>query len=313
MNIQFWGVRGSLPTPITPQQIQSKIMAAIQRITPEDIESAETRERFLSSLPEWIYGTTGGNTPCVVITDGDTKVILDCGTGLRVYGKSENNALPQNKHYHILLSHFHWDHIQGIPFFDPAYDPKAVIDFYSPYPAAKEILEKQMERPYFPVSFDSLTPNFNFHEIKRGNEFKIGEMTVNFCKMSHPGNSYSYAFSKNGKKFVYATDVELKSSDFDDNEQIAAVFKNADAVVLDSQYTVEEAFKKVNWGHSAFCYAIDFAVHWNIKELYLFHHEPTYDDKKLASILQAARWYAQYINHADIKIHLAKESKSFDL
>ncbi|MCQ2573307.1 MAG: MBL fold metallo-hydrolase [Treponema sp.] len=311
MDISFWGVRGSLPTPITPQQIQSKIIAAVQRITPADIESAETRQKFLSNLPEWIFGTTGGNTPCVVITDGNTKIILDCGTGLRVFGKEEMKT--NNHNYHILLSHFHWDHIQGLPFFDPAYCKDTNIDFYTPFPAAKQLLEKQMSKPYYPVTFDSFTKNFNFHTIQRGETFTIGDIQVDFCKMSHPGNSYSYAFSKNGKKVVYATDVELKSQDFDRNEQSEKVFKDADAIILDSQYTVEEAYKKVNWGHSAFCYAIDFAVHWNIKELYLFHHEPTYDDKKLSSILQAARWYAQYINHSDIKIYLAKESKSFTL
>ncbi|MCQ2597968.1 MAG: MBL fold metallo-hydrolase [Treponema sp.] len=315
MDIQFWGVRGSLPTPLTPQQIQSKIIAAVQRITPADIESTESREKFISSLPEWIFGTTGGNTPCVVINCGDTKVILDCGTGVRVYGKAENRPDNDNFNYHILLSHFHWDHIQGLPFFDPAYMPKSKIDFYSPFPAAKKLLQNQMKRPYYPVPFESFTKDFNFHTIRRGEEFKIGDMTVNFCKMSHPGNSYSYAFTdpESKKKFVYATDVELKSQDFEENEQTIKVFKDADVIVLDSQYTVEEAYKKVNWGHSAFCYAIDFAVHWNIKELYLFHHEPTYDDKKLSSILQAARWYAQYIDHADIKIHLAKESKKIHL
>ena len=88
---------------------------------------------------------------------------------------------------------------------------------------------------------------------------------------------------------------------------------NADVIVIDSQYTVEEVYRKENWGHSAFCYAIDFAVYWNIKKVYLFHHEPAYDDKKLNSILQAARWYAQYINHSDIKIELAKEDMEFEL
>ena len=85
------------------------------------------------------------------------------------------------------------------------------------------------------------------------------------------------------------------------------VFKDADCLVIDSQYTAEEAYRKQNWGHSAFCYAVDFAVHWGIKHVYLFHHEPTYDDKKLYSIVQAARWYAQYIAHNDMTIELAEE------
>ena len=309
MYIKFWGVRGSVPASLTPQQIQSKIIAAVQRITPKDLESQESRQKFVSSLPPWIFGTIGGNTPCLELQSKDTSLILDCGTGIRALGKTNSEI----KHYHILLSHFHWDHIQGLPFFDPAYDKNTTIDFYSPWPAAKRLLQEQMKKPFFPVSFDSLTKNFNFHTIRPGCDLKIDDLTINICKMTHPGNSYSYAVTENGKKFVYATAVELKSKDFDRDENTEKVFKNADVIVLDSQYTVEEAYKKQNWGHSAFCYAIDFAVHWNIKELYLFHHDPTYDDKKLSSILQAARWYAQYINHSEIKINLAIESREIVL
>ena len=97
------------------------------------------------------------------------------------------------------------------------------------------------------------------------------------------------------------------------DRKINMYLSNADAIVIDSQYTVEEVYRKENWGHSSFCYAIDFAVYWNIKKVYLFHHEPAYDDKKLNSILEAARWYAQYINHSDIEIYLAKESQEIVL
>lgn len=307
MKIQFWGVRGSIPAPLTPQQIQSKIIAAVQRITPKDIEDSDSRERFISNLPSWIFGTTGGNTPCITITSGKTKIICDMGTGLRGYGKSAG-CVDGDHVYHIFQSHFHWDHIQGLPFFDGAFMKDSTINFYSPLPAARRILEKQMERPYFPVPFSSFTENFNFNTLKKGKTVEIDGIKINWVAMSHPGNSFSYSFEKDGKKFVYATDVELKTADFVKNDETIPVFMGADAIVLDSQYTVEEAVRKVNWGHSAFCYAIDFACFWNIKEVYLFHHEPTYDDKKLHSLLQAARWYAQYINRTDIKIHLAKES-----
>ena len=312
MKIQFWGARGSIPAPLTPQQIQSKIIAAVQRITPKDIENSDSRERFISSLPSWIFGTTGGNTPCTVITDGPTKIILDMGSGLRAYGKSQG-CLEGLRKYHIFSSHFHWDHIQGLPFFDPAFMKDSEIHFYSPFPKAKQILQNQMKRPYFPVPFEAFTENFNFHLLKPRKSIELEGFTVNWCTMAHPGNSFAYSFEKDGKKFVYATDVELRTVDFVKDERTMPVFENADCIVVDSQYTVEEACRKVNWGHSAFCYAIDFAVFWNIKHVYLYHHEPTYDDKKLHSILQAARWYAQYINRSDIKIHLAKESREIIL
>ena len=307
MRIHFWGVRGSIPTPITPQQIQAKITAAVQRITAKDIATEDARERFITSLPSWLYGTTGGNTPCVEIkTDGGQEIVLDAGSGLRVMGKK--GVKPADNHYNLFFSHFHWDHLQGLPFFDAAYNPKAVIDVYSAFPASERLLREQMKRPYFPASFDTFTKNFHFHTVSPGTSFTVGGLTVTCCKMSHPGNSYSFAFTENGRKFVYATDVELSQKDFTRTPARAAVFENADCVVLDSQYTVAEAYQKENWGHSAFCYAIDFAVHWNIKSVYLFHHEPMYDDKKLNSILLAARWYAEYIEHAEMQIYLATET-----
>ncbi|MCR4579756.1 MAG: MBL fold metallo-hydrolase [Treponema sp.] len=311
MKVRFWGVRGSLPAPLTPDQIQSKIMAVIQRATPADLESAESRAKFVSSLPSWIYGTTGGNTSCVEIQAGKTEIILDAGTGIRVLGKSPNK--PADNHYHLLFSHFHWDHIQGLPFFDPAYNPNSTFDVYSAVENTRELLRKQMFQPYYPVPFEAFTKNFNFHQVFPGTAFKINDVVVNTCPMSHPGTSHSFSFEYKGAKFVYATDVELKADDFKKTKEAEAVFGGADAIVIDSQYTVEESYRKENWGHSAFCYAVDFAIFWNIKKLFLFHHEPTYDDKKLNSILQAARWYARYIEHSDMEINLAKESLELDL
>ncbi|MBQ9238564.1 MAG: MBL fold metallo-hydrolase [Treponema sp.] len=312
MKVHFWGVRGSVPTPLTPQQVQSKIMAAIQRVTPHDIVSEDARARFINNLPPWLFGTTGGNTPCVQLSGDDgTEVILDAGSGLRAMGKSVSP--PPSKKYYLLFSHYHWDHIQGLPFFDHAYNPDMTFEVYSAFPAAKKILARQMYRPYYPVSFESLTKNFIFHCIKPGELFRIGCFDVCCCKMSHPGNSYSYAFKCNGKHFVYATDVGLSQKDFARTPEHVAVFENADVIILDSQYTVAEAHEKENWGHSAFCYAIDFAIHWHIKDVYLFHHEPTYDDRKLNAILTAARWYAHYVEHSGLSVFIAQEGKEIEL
>ena len=148
LNIHFWGVRGSIPAPLSPQQIQSKIMAAVQRIKPEDLTNQETRAKFISNLPSWIFGTIGGNTPCIEIIHNNTDIILDAGTGLRVLGKNRKN----NNHFHILFSHFHWDHIQGLPFFDPIFNPKTTLDIYSPWKETEEFLTKQTEEPFSPPS-----------------------------------------------------------------------------------------------------------------------------------------------------------------
>jgi len=311
VKIHFWGVRGSLPTPLTPQQVQSKIMAVVQRIQPDDLKSIESRGKFIASLPDWIYGTAGGNTACVQVKTLGNELIFDAGSGIRVYGKSK--LTPADKHYNLFFSHFHWDHIQGLPFFDGAYDPSSKLDIYSPWSETEAFIRAQMEKPYYPVTFDSFTKNITFHQTSPQEIIQIGKTKIASCKMNHPGDSYSYAVFENDKKFVYATDVELKAQNFNFSDNAELVFKNADCIILDSQYTVEEAYRKENWGHSAFCYAVDFAIHWNIKKLYLFHHEPTYDDKKLNSILQAARWYAQYIEHSEIEIYLAREDQEIEL
>ena len=311
MLIHFWGVRGSLPTPLTPQQVQSKIMAAVQRVTADDIKDEEARARFVSSLPSWIFGTAGGNTTCVEVKSAGNELIFDAGTGLRLFGKSGN--LPKDKKYNFFFTHFHWDHIQGFPFFDAAYDPESEFNIYSALENTKAVLEEQMNQPYYPVPFTALTKKMNFMTLNPGAPINIGDTQIVCCPMSHPGTSYSYAVIEGNKKFVFATDVELRSKDFDSSPIMERVFKGADCIVIDSQYTAEEAYRKQNWGHSAFCYAVDFAVHWGIKNVYLFHHEPTYDDKKLYSILQAARWYAQYIAHEDINLQLAKEDMEIQL
>lgn len=312
MNIRFWGVRGSIPSPLTPEQVQKKIADVVDRITLKDIETPEAKKEFLDSLPNWLKSSAGGNTPCIEITGSKgTKLILDAGSGLRVLGK--NGTPPEDFHYNLFFSHFHWDHIQGLPFFDHAYNPKAVFDVYSPFEDMEKYLSEQMVPPYYPVKFDALTRNFNFHVIKTGESFKVGEFTINCVEMSHPGKSYSYLIEEDGKKFVYATDVELGAKDFILDSELSKVFKDADILILDSQYTVEEALKKVNWGHSAFCYAIDFALSWNAKKLYLFHHEPTYDDQKLNSILDSAKWYADYVGHDNMEVLIAVEGQEITL
>jgi phosphoribosyl 1,2-cyclic phosphodiesterase len=141
----------------------------------------------------------------------------------------------------------------------------------------------------------------------------IGPASIAFKKMNHPGDSYSYVVSHDGKRFIYATDVELTPSDFAPNEENINFFKDADLIVLDSQYTLGEAIEKYNWGHTAFSMAVEFAVNWGIKHLVLFHHDPTYDDRKLYGILQSARWYLQRMDAKGIKISLAVEGLEISL
>ena len=313
MRIRFWGVRGSLPAPLHPSQIKNKIASILEQVRPEDVQNAESRKRFLAGLPPWLFGTVGGNTPCISLSFGNPEelIVFDCGSGMRELGVASSNEAIKPAKYHVLFSHFHWDHLQGLPFFNPAYDPSVAIDFYSPKSGLEQILEGQMNTPYFPVKLESMASKKNFYRLE--SPLTIGGLSIRYKRMNHPGDSFSYMVSENGKRFIYATDTELSIADFMQNEENTGFFQGADLIVLDSQYTLGEAIDKYNWGHSAFSLAVDFAANWGIKRLVMFHHDPAYDDRKLYSIIQSARWYLDRMNIKGMELSLATEGLEISL
>jgi phosphoribosyl 1,2-cyclic phosphodiesterase len=307
MLVRFWGVRGSLPSPIKSSGIKAKMAAILDQMVPEDLESAESKAHFLAGLPPWLYGTVGGNSLCISVDiEGfNEPIVFDCGSGVREMGLACADQNPAPERYHIFFSHFHWDHVLGFPFFNSAYNPQVNMEFYSPQSGMEEFLTGMMKDPYSPIRIEEMQSHKNFHLLE--GPLSVGPVTIAFRKLNHPGGSYAYMLSHNGKRFIYATDVELSSEDFLMNEENSFFFKDADIIVLDSQYTLGEAIDKNNWGHSAFSMSVEFAVNWGIKHLVLFHHDPTYHDEKLYGILQSARWYLQHMGAKETEISLAVE------
>lgn len=320
MNVHFWGVRGSIPAPLTPIQIQNRIAAVVQRISEKDVRDADSRERFLASLPKWLFGTVGGNTSCVEVetSSGDT-IILDAGSGLRelAVNIAERKQCPQGQTFHIFFSHFHWDHVQGLPFFSPAFNPANRIIFYSTNADLRNILTRQMESPYFPVPFEGpggFRSSLEFVHLDDEQEgIRIGDTTITWYGMDHPGGCVAYRIEDAGKVFIYATDTELNRENFVKNDTNSRFFSGADAVVMDSQYTMNEALQKEGWGHSSFSMTVDFALNWGFKKLLLFHHEPTYSDKKLFTVRQSATWYSNYSDTGHVEIEIACEGMELTL
>ena len=312
MLVRFWGVRGSLPAPLSSALVKSKISAVLERIRPADLESADSRERFLAGLPSTLYGTVGGNTPCVEVVTGEgERLVFDAGTGIRHLGLAAVLEQPAPSRYRLFFSHFHWDHLQGLPFFQPAYDPSVTIDFFSPEENLEEKLRGQMREPYFPIDFDLTASKKAFFHMRE--PVRFGNATVAFHKLNHPGSSFSFSVSEGLRRCIYATDTELTPEDFIRNDENAGFFGGADALIIDSQYTLGEAIEKYNWGHSAFSLALDFASIWGIHKVYLFHHDPAYDDKKLGAILQSARWYVDHLSIRGVEVYLATEGTEIRL
>lgn len=314
MKIRFWGVRGSYPTPMTPDILRGKISAVVQRIKPEDLESSETRELFLSKLPEWLFGTPGGNTPCLECQlDDGSCLIFDAGTGIAEFSRHlarDNRGLQI---FHLFFSHFHYDHIQGLPFFGQAYNPAVQLHLYSPEPEGGSILSRHMQHPFFPVTMeDKMTPHRAFHDLSKNDGCHIGGAVIDWYRLNHPGRAYAYRIRHDGKTFIYASDVELQECDFPENARGQTFFKDADVLVMDTMYTLGEAIDKYNWGHSSFSLGVEFAIKWGIKKLVLFHHEPKYEDRQLYANLHTAQWYAQR-QKSTIQIALAEEGMELDV
>lgn len=316
MRIHFWGVRGSIPSPLSPSQIENRIAAIVQRITPRDIETPDSRQRFISALPQWLNGTVGGNTSCIEVetSSGDT-ILLDAGSGIREYGLFEAARLRScrdngGRTYHIFLSHFHWDHIQGLPFFPQAYNPANRLCFYSTNPDMENLLYEQMKAPFFPVPMSFFNASLEFHHLSAENDsIRIGSARIAWRKVNHPGGCTSFSITDEGKKCIYATDTELAQEDFHRTEENCAFFGKADMLIIDAQYTMSEALEKSGWGHSYFSLSVDFAATWNIRKLFLFHHEPTYTDKKIYSLRQSAQWYLDYVGNSVPEILVAREGE----
>ncbi len=316
MKVRFWGVRGSLPTPVSNQQYTEKIRRILDLASKADLSSPHLRETFIRELPFTERVLIGGNTACVEVRADDKLIILDMGSGLVKLGnylnKYEQN--DRNLDIHIFMSHTHWDHINGFPFFKPGFLPQNTITFYSPHPNLKERLEYQQDFRFFPISLNHMASNKVFVTLEKNSEITLGDVAIQNILQYHPGDSFGYRISHNNKSFVYATDSEYKNLSSDFITKHKAFIRDTDLLIFDAQYTMEEALHKEDWGHSSAMQGIDFAVSCGVKKLALFHHEPDNDDYTIYSMLKRAVEYkrANYPN-SSLQLILAHEELIVDL
>lgn len=317
MKVYFWGSRGSLSVSLTANQVRSKIATAIRTIFHYKLHEDDDIEKFIDEkLPFAVRGSYGGNTSCVEIRGGEEFILCDAGTGLRDFG---NNILASgkgaNKIYHIFLSHTHWDHIQGFPFFAPAYIPGNLINIYSFHSDFEHILRAQQQSTTFPVPLDCMQADKRFIHLEPDREYNIAGFIVSGIKQQHPGDSYGWCFKKEGKKIVYATDSEHQEDVWGDEKKVLNFFRHADLLIFDAQYSfLDSAHIKENWGHSSNILGVELAVAAGVSQLCLFHNEPLCDDEKLDKFLQNTRDYlAIYSESSHLKIDLAFDGLELDV
>jgi diguanylate cyclase (GGDEF)-like protein len=262
MQVRFWGTRGSIAAP------------------------GPDTARF------------GGNTSCVEVRASDgTVIVLDCGTGARELGLHLAQTMPQPIRLHLFIGHTHWDHIQGFPFFVPAFLPGSELNIYAPLGfqrGLEEAMAGQMEYSYFPVKMRDLRSRIHFTELDEG-FFRVGGVLVETQFLNHTAPTVAYRMTSDGATIAYATDHEPfwnasgRVSQHPGDERHIAFLKGANLVIHDAQYTDAEYRDKVGWGHSSIEYAVDVALAAGVERLVLFHHDPAHDDAMMEQMEAMAR------------------------
>jgi phosphoribosyl 1,2-cyclic phosphodiesterase len=298
MRITFWGTRGSLPTPLSAREVRAKIHSALVLARSHHFADEHAVEEFIEhDLPFDVKGTFGGNTSCVQLDAGDTEyVVCDAGSGLRVFGNAvlEQHGAGTPQTYHIFMSHLHWDHIMGFPFFVPAYIKGNVIRIYGCHPNMRAAFERQHGTPSFPVPFGLLGATVEFIDLEPGMPESLAGFTVTAAKQQHGGDSYGFRFERDGKTVVYATDSEHRFATREDERPFLNLFRAADVLIFDAMYSLGDAVSmKEDWGHSSNVIGVELAQRAGAKHLVLFHHEPIYDDAMIDRVLSDARRYQE--------------------
>ena len=301
MKVHFKGTRGSLPTAPTAQEIEEKIVASLMAARGRDLRSErQIREFVTTKLNFRTRSHWGGNTPCVHVETGSKEyLILDGGSGLRALGKELMAKKVSGAVFHIFLSHFHYDHVQGIPFFAPAYAPSNQVIFHGGHKGIEKFLREQMREPYFPINFDTFGAKISFEEHQTNDEINVCDSRITLFKQNHPGVSYGYRIENKKSTLVYSTDCEHTNEAHFKNYPFLDFIRGADLLIFDAPYTLSESIgNREHWGHSSNVMGVELAARADVKKLAIFHHDLNATDEQISEFFSHTRKFLQGTRHA---------------
>jgi ribonuclease BN (tRNA processing enzyme) len=293
MDVKFWGTRGSIPTPLSSSALRQKFRRVLEGAAGLDLTDGNVVERYLERLPFELQYTVGGNTTCLEIRSGDQLLILDAGSGMRLLGLDlmQKGFAKGNQRADILITHTHWDHMQGFPFFPPAFIPNNHFTFSSPFADLAERFNQQQHAYFFPVPVSYMSARLEFNLISENKWHQIGNFRVYPIRLSHPGVTYGYRIEDGHSCLVMATDSEYQRVDRASTERYVEFFREADLLIFDAQYTLTQALDRLDWGHSTAMMGAELSHRAQVKRLALFHHDPNSSDEEVWSAKEQAEAY----------------------
>jgi phosphoribosyl 1,2-cyclic phosphodiesterase len=318
MRLRFWGTRGSIPVALTAADMRDRLAQALVQASGRTFATYEEAHAFASSELDFsLTHTFGGHTPCMEIDiASDEYFVCDMGSGARPFGAhvlARQGGRPAT--VNVLMSHVHWDHIMGFPFFGPAYAPGTKIRIHGCHDVLEHAFRLQQSPPCFPVEFDQLGAAIEFVKLEPDRPHTVSGITVTPHLQLHSGDSYGYRFEHAGKVAIYSTDSEHKLEDRAEAEAFAKFFRDADAVVFDAMYALADAISvKADWGHSSNIVGVELCQMARAKHLVLFHHEPANDDATLEGLLKEARRFEE-LTRTDqgLRVSAAYDGMEIDL
>jgi len=295
LKVQFWGVRGSAPSPPDSIDLEKRLRSILKITNNKQFVEEKSIDNFIDSLPNELRYFVGGNTACVHVQVAGKHLIFDAGSGIRKLGELlMRSQFGEGKGTaHIFISHTHWDHISGFPFFSPAYVSGNHVLIYGVHNGLEYRFGNQQEDEYYPISLSAMGANIEFVQLRKEETIDLDGIKITNKMLNHPGGSFGYRVDFNGKSIVYATDSEYTNLTKTKIDSYLQFFKNADILIFDGQFTVDELVEKENWGHSTLIQGINFAHEANVRHLVLFHHDPSYSDEKLYEMINEGRQYTK--------------------
>ncbi|MGK5085356.1 MBL fold metallo-hydrolase [Bdellovibrionota bacterium FG-1] len=309
---------------MAPDSLQDHMRNLLLEFTERGYSQTADVDKFIQEVPRHRFGGYGGNTACVEVSHGTEQVILDAGSGIRPLGYQlmEGACGRGTGVVHILFTHFHWDHLVGLPFFTPIFIPGNKIHVYAVQPELSDVLKTVFKKPYFPISLEKLGASIEYHRLEPRQPVRFGDMIVTPYELDHPDPCWGYKFESGGKVFSHCVDTECLRVTAQELGPDLPLYQGVDLMIFDAQYTLMETIEKVNWGHAAASLGLDIAMREGIKKVIFMHHDPASSMEKIAAAeSQARRYYESQLKSAhrsgiDIKLvdwAFAYEGMVFDL